>query len=291
MANIEVSGLHYYPIKSCAGVDAREVYVTEYGFEHDREFMLVDARGQFISQRTHPELALVQPRIEEDRLVIKAPEVGEIALALACQDGLERSVTLWKRPGTGTDQGPAASEYFSDLLNEEAHLLRVAQPRAIKPECRVPGASERTAFADGFPMLLGNTASLEALNAHIATPVPMNRFRTNIDIKGALPYDEDFWRELRVGRLQTFVVRACARCPIPNIDQQTGILPQTSDRPVTKALHETRYGIDPINGSGGDFFGQNLTHTLESGVDIHIKVGDTVTIVQRAAERNVQLKV
>lgn len=288
MAEIEVAALHYYPIKSCAGTDAESVALSEYGIEHDREWMLINAKGQFQSQRQHPELAVVQAHIENYTLVAEAPGMGALHVPLE-QDpnAAEVSVTFWKKPGTGFDQGTEANAYFSDYLHEDVRLLRVAQPRSIKPECRIPGASERTGFADGFPMLLGNLASLDLLNGHMDQPVLMSGFRTNIDVKGAPAYDEDFWREVKIGNLRAFIVRACARCPIPNIDQRTGVLPD--DRPVTSALHATRNGKDHIGGGGGDYFGQNVTHEFKAGTEI--RVGDHVTIVRRSPERNIDLAI
>ena len=59
MSSIEVASLNYYPIKSCGAVQAEEVGFSELGIEYDREWMLVGSKGQFLSQRTHPELAVV----------------------------------------------------------------------------------------------------------------------------------------------------------------------------------------------------------------------------------------
>ncbi len=293
MADIEVVGLSYYPIKSCGAVDAQEVTFTEYGIKHDRELMLVGSNGQFLSQRVHPKLALVQTRIEDGSLIATAPGMGELAISMDQDPGAEQvSVTLWKKPGTGYDQGGEASAYFSEYLHlpesKSARLLRVAQPRSIKPECRMPGASERTAFADGFPLLLGSMASLAALNGYLVgyeqLPITMDRFRPNIVVDGIDAYDEDFWRKLRIGELEAFVVRACARCPMPNVDQKVGEL--TKVRPVTEALRATRQGIDPLNGTVEEFFAQNLVHVFKQGVEV--RRGDKVTVVERAAERNFQ---
>ena len=285
MSNIEVTSLSYYPIKSCGAVEADEVTFSEFGIELDREWMLVGSRGQFLSQRTHPELALVQTSIEDGALVASAPGMGKLAVALERDPDAEVvPINLWKRPGTGANQGPDANEYFSEYLGKDARLLRVAQPRPIKPECRIDGASERTAFADGFPMLLALANSLAELNSRLDQPIAIDRFRPNIVVEGAPAYDEDYWRAVRIGNLRAFVVRACARCPVPNIDQQLGTLPKV--RPVTEALRASRQGIDPVGGEKGEFFGQNLVHVFEPGVTV--RIGDIVSVTERADERNFQ---
>jgi len=285
MSNIEVTSLNYYPIKSCAAVEADQVAFSELGIEYDREWMLVGSKGQFLSQRTHPELALVKTRIENGSLIAMAPGLGELAVTLERDPDAEViDVNLWKKPGTGVSQGADASGYFSEYLGKDARLLRVEQPRHIKPECRVDGASQRTGFADGFPILLTSTDSLAELNSHAGQPIPMDRFRPSIVVEGAPAYDEDYWREVRIGGLRTFVVRACARCPIPNVDQQVGELPKA--RPVTEALRATRQGIDSIGGEKGEFFGQNIAHVFEP--EVIVRVGDSVSVVERAEQRNFQ---
>lgn len=285
MSNIEVTGLSYYPIKSCGAVEADQVAFSEFGIEHDREWMLVGSKGQFLSQRTHPELALVQTRIEDGSLIASAPGLGELVVTLERDPDAEVvAVDLWKKPGTGANQGADASEYFSEYLGKNARLLRVEQPRHIKPECRVDGASEQTGFADGFPILLASTDSLAELNGHLDQPITVNRFRPNIVVEGAPAYDEDYWREVRIGGLRAFVVRACTRCPVPNVDQRVGELPKV--RPVTEALRATRQGVDPVGGEKGEFFGQNVVHVFEPGMVV--RVGDSVSVVERADQRNFQ---
>ncbi len=285
MSGIEVVSLSYYPIKSCGAVEAGEVAFSELGIEHDREWMLVGSNGQFLSQRTHPELALVQTRIENGRLVAAAPGMGELAVSLERDPDSEViAVNLWKKRGTGTNEGAEAGEYFSDYLGRKARLLRVRQARSVKPECRVDGASQHTGFADGFPILLASANSLAALNRQLAQPITADRFRPNIVVEGAPAYDEDYWREVRIGSLRAFIVRACARCPVPNIDQRIGEL--SKERPVTEVLRATRRGVDPVGGERGEFFGQNTVHAYEPGAAV--RVGDAVSVVERSNERNWQ---
>jgi len=280
---IEVAGLNYYPIKSCGATQAQEVTFSELGIEHDREWMLVGKNGQPLTQRVHPELALVQPTLVGELLEVSAPQMGGIALSLERDPNAEIvPVTLWGKPGTGADQGAEANAWFSDYLGKDARLLRIDQPRWVKPECRVDGASDRTGFADGFPILLASTDSLGELNAHLGEPVKIDRFRPNIVVEGAPAYDEDYWREVRIGNLCGYVVRACARCPIPNIDQSVGVL--RKERPLTDVLRKTRRGTDPIGGERGEFFGQNVVHVFESGTTVRLH--DQVEVVERADTRN-----
>ena len=62
----EVSGLHYYPIKSCAVTDVESsIEIGERGFKYDRHWMVVN------------------PAVEDNRLIISAsdePSILEIPL-------------------------------------------------------------------------------------------------------------------------------------------------------------------------------------------------------------------
>ena len=193
----------------------------------------------------------------------------------------EIEIDLFKKQGTGFEVTDG-SEYFSEYLKKAVRLMRIKQPRTIKPECHIDGAVTQTGFADGFPLLLASENSLQELNSHIEQPISIDSFRANLVVKGAEAYDEDYWREIRIGSLRAYDVRACARCPIPNIDQTVGELPK--ERPVTTALRHYRSGIDPISNSSGEFFGQNLTHVFTPGQTI--TVDDRVEILRRSHERN-----
>lgn len=283
--DIDVVGLSYYPIKSCAAVDAQEVTLTEFGIEHDREWMLVGSNGQPLTQRVKAELAVVAPNFEDGKLIVRAPGMGTLAVSLEVDPDSEIvPVNLWDKPGTGRNQGGEASAWFTEYLKKDARLIRVEQSRAVKPECLVTGAVDHTAFADGFPLLVASMNSLAALNGHLDEPVTIDRFRPNIVVNGAEAYDEDFWREVKIGAMRAFIVRACARCPMPNIDQQVGIL--TKQRPVTEALRRTRQGTDPLSDSDKlkEFFAQNVVHMFEEG--LVVRVGDTVDVVSRSDKRN-----
>jgi len=62
-----ISQLWIYPIKSCKGIRVNKAEVTPRGFALDRIFMVVDSNGKFVSQRSHPTLALVEVSISEQQ--------------------------------------------------------------------------------------------------------------------------------------------------------------------------------------------------------------------------------
>lgn len=284
MAEIEVTGIAYYPIKGASASYPETASFTELGIEYDREWIVVSPDGTFMSQRREPELATVEPIIIDEGLLISAPGMETISVDAEIE-GDERPIDFFRKVGSGIFQGTEVAEWFSDFLRNPAELYRVAKPRTVRPDCQVEGATTHVGFADTFPLLIVNEASLAELNTHMTTPVAMDRFRGNIIVSGdeLEAYDEDYWREVRIGELTAYVVRACARCPVPNTDQISG---ERTNLDVTKALRKTRRGTDAVSGTRGDFFGQNAVHVFEPGVTIEL--GDKVEVVERSDNRNIE---
>jgi uncharacterized protein YcbX len=221
-----------YPIKSCAGISVERAQVTTAGLAalgvHDREWMLVTEDGQFLTQREHPRMALVTPAVASGRLLVNAPDAGTLVLDLAAADGAPCSVRIWDDTVAAADCGDGAAGWFSQVLGSPCRLVRfrrdVERPTSTK---WTGGVAAQTRFADGYPLLLIGAASLADLNRRLANAgraaLPMNRFRPNLVVDGIEPYEEDYLDTLDAGGLSIKPVKPCARCPIPAIDQATGI--------------------------------------------------------------------
>ena len=54
-----IAALFVYPVKSCRGIALDFARLAERGLEHDREWMIVDGDGRFVTQRDVPRLALI----------------------------------------------------------------------------------------------------------------------------------------------------------------------------------------------------------------------------------------
>lgn len=286
--SIEVAALYTYPIKGCAAVPHQSVDVTETGLAYDRQWMLVDADNNFLSQRDHPDLANIEARVNGDELEVNIPYFPAFSVNISVPSGRKvREVNVFGKIGKAVSQGEYAAQMFGYYLGKGVQLVRVVEPRRIEPNRQIDGMTSQIGFADGFPMLLTNEASLDDLNAGLPSPITMDRMRPNIVLRGdILPaYDEDYIRRLRIGNMSAAIVKGCARCAVPNVNQLTGSTDPGS--PVTTALSKNRYGIDPAVGKPGVFFGQNLIHLAEEG--LQISVGDEVTVSERAENRNIVL--
>ena len=152
-----IEELWVYPIKSCAGVSLREAELTDTGLLYDRAWMVVDAQGEFVSQRELPRMALIQPAFKMGQLVLRAPGMLPLHLAL---DAVESplKVRVWDDEVQAWDMGDLAAQWFSDFLAPDAppSLKRVRLAR-FDPEVKRPcdpawtgGREATTQFADGF---------------------------------------------------------------------------------------------------------------------------------------------
>lgn len=226
-----IAALTVYPVKSCAGVAVDEAVLTEAGLDLDRAWMVVDARGDFVSQRECPRMALVRPQIKTFEIILRAP--GMLALHLGI-DTVEQParVRVWDDEVQAFDMGDVAAQWFTDFLGRPARLVRFDPAHRRLSSLRWTGGIEATnQFSDGFPMLVSSEASLTGLNQRLQAaghaPVEMARFRPNLVLGGVEAHDEDRLGVLRIdtgsGQAELKPVKPCARCPIPDIDPATAL--------------------------------------------------------------------
>jgi len=220
--SIILSSLIYYPIKACRGHEVDSSFVERMGLEHDRRMMVVTPEGEFLTQREFPKLALVTPDLKDDILTLSAPGFDSIQLSIRTT-GFSWPVNIWHSKGAqAIDQGDEAVEWFSDWLGASVRLVHIADgyKRTVNEHYAV-NADDHTGFADGYPILLTSEEGLQDLNTRLESPLPMNRFRPNVVVRGCEPFAEDTWNRIRVGDVELAVVKPCARCVVTTIDKET----------------------------------------------------------------------
>ena len=271
-----IAALVVYPVKSCAGVPVTEAVLTEAGLDLDRAWMVVDADGGFVSQRELPRMALVRPQIKTFEIILRAP--GMLALHLAI-DAVEQPVRVrvWDDAVAAFDMGAVAAQWFTDFLGRPLRLVRFDPDHRRLSSLKWTGGVEApNQFSDGFPVLVTSTASLAELNARLVAAghgaVDMARLRPNLVLDGVEAHDEDRLDTLRImtetGTAELRPVKPCARCPIPNIDPLTA---QSS--PAVGDTLQT-YRQDPrLNGAVT--FGMNAIVLQNDGQVL--RVGQAVT--------------
>ncbi len=215
-----IASIHIYPIKSLGGVQVQTSLVRPHGLEYDRRWMLVDADGLFRTQRSNAELCLFRVAIADSGLSVTGPD-GEILAVPFAADGDTKLVRVWNSDVKAREVSSRCNEWFSDRIGERTVLVHFGEEarRDINPDWSQPG--DQVSFADGFPVMVANLATLEDLNQRLDAPVPMNRFRPNVVLSGIEPYHEDTWKSLTSGDVQLDFPRPCGRCLVTTTDQDT----------------------------------------------------------------------
>lgn len=260
---ITVSNLIYYPIKACRGIEVGSACVERMGLEHDRRMMVVTPEGRFLTQREYPRLALVAPKIIDGTLELSAPNYDSIQVGVQTS-GTPIHVDIWKSKGVhAIDQGEDAARWFSDWLGRQVRLVHFADGyrRKVNEQYAV-NADDHTAFADGYPILLISEEGLQDLNSRLESPLPMNRFRPNLVVRGGEPFAEDTWNRIRIGSVELAVVKPCARCVVTTIDKDTL---ERSKEPLKALAGYRRH-------QHGVIFGQNVIPLNEGRVGLGMTV-------------------
>ncbi len=267
-----VKSLHIYPVKSLRGIDVETVEVRPRGLACDRRFMLVRADGGFITQRQIPKLAQIKTRLSDGCITLDIPDAGLLELDLG-DKGKPSNVTLWRDSFKAPEVAAKASAALSNFLSETVKLVHMDEATVRQANPKWAGGAYPVSFADGYPVLVTTTASLNALNALITrdggTALPMTRFRPNIVVESDEPWAENNWRSLRIGEVELKLVKPCTRCIVTSIDQQTG---QPGPKSALAALKTLNPSQDPKN--PGVIFGQNAV-VIKPG---HIQRGDIIQI-------------
>ncbi|GAB4023398.1 MOSC domain-containing protein [Spirosoma koreense] len=275
-----ISELYIYPIKSLSGISVPEVLVEPRGFRYDRRFMIVSPTGDFMTQRTNHQMALIDVAIGEDTLRVwhrnRPDDALELPLSPAAGDTAETlPVTIWDSKNVPAQ--PVSSEadnWFSRVLEKPSRLVYMppATHRPVDSAYARDPANDVVSFADGYPYLLIGQASLDDLNQRAAQPLSMQRFRPNIVVGGSTPYDEDAWAEFRMGNLDFYGVKPCARCVLTTIDPKTA-LPGKEPLKTLATYRQWKHKI---------LFGQNVLAQSVGDAPIgRLRVGATIEVVRR----------
>jgi uncharacterized protein YcbX len=270
--SVSIAGLYVHPVKSCARIAVNESLVTDTGLEWDRQWMVVDQSGEFVSQRELPRLVLVKPTLRLNDLVLRAPGMLALHLALDAAEG-EARVRVWDDNVQACDMGDLAAQWFSDFLGRKVRLARFDPEVQRVCDPRWTGdARALTAFADGFSLLVVSSASMAELNRRLlargGAAVESSRFRPNLVLDGLDAHGEDWLDRIELdgadGPVVLRLVKPCARCSIPDVNPERG----EPDHAVNAEL--AAYRAD-ARMNGKITFGMNAI--VEQGIERLLRVG------------------
>lgn len=264
MKKLSLSEIWIYPIKSLGGIQLSSAKVMQKGLQYDRRFMLVDDEDTCMTQRVYPKMALFKISIQADQFVIQYSSHSIILPLIPSTSEEGKLVKIWDDTVVADEMNALCNQWFSDHLEIKCKLVYFPEENQRPVEAAFKINNEHVSLADAYPFLIIGQSSLDDLNARLEEPLPMNRFRPNLVFTGGQPYEEDTWSAFTIGQNKFIGVKPCARCVLPNVNQDTaakGIEP-------LKTLATYRKQNNKV------LFGQNLV-----AIDNHyISVGDDIQL-------------
>ncbi|MDT7843003.1 MOSC domain-containing protein [Streptomyces justiciae] len=275
MGKAQLQSIHVHPVKAFRGLAPREAVVEPWGLAGDRRWALIDDGGKVVTQRQQPRVALAAAELLPGGGVrLSAPGMEPLTVPVPRPVGTVPMQIFRDKVEAVPAEDPAVHAWCSAYLGADVRLVHMDDPatrRPVDPEYAREG--ETVSFADGYPLLVTTTASLDALNSLIAQgdhaaegPLPMNRFRPNVVVSGTEAWAEDHWSRLAIGEVVFRVAKTCGRCVVTTTDQASA---ERGREPLLTLGRHRRLG-------GKLVFGQNLV-PLSPGV---IRVGDPVTVLE-----------
>ena len=261
-----LSRLYIHPVKSMRGIGLTHALADASGLAFDRVFMVTQPDGTFITARQFPQMVRFLPSPLTDGLHLTASDGSSAVIRFADFSPDAAPTEVWGNHFTALIAPAAINQWLSGFFDREVQLRWVGTnpTRRVKRHEEVP-----LSFADGFPYLLTNEASLRDLQQRCPASVQMEQFRPNLVVTGAQAWEEDSWKVVRIGDVVFDVVKPCSRCIFTTVSPERGQKHPAGEPLAT--LQKFRTAQD----NGDVDFGQNLI-ARNSGV---IRTGDEVAVL------------
>jgi uncharacterized protein YcbX len=271
---LQLSDLYIYPVKSLGGIRLTEAQLDSRGLRHDRRWLIVNERNQFMTQRQTAAMAYLKLEPAYNGFLLRhtaRPELLPLFVPFEATPDKTLFVTIWDDMVFAWRARPECDEWLSEALGQSCKLVYMSDMvcRTVEPEFNPD--NQLVSFADGYPYLLLGQNALAELNTRLAEPVGMDRFRPNLVFSGGEAFVEDTWNEFQIGEVTFRAVRACSRCVLTTINQQTGQKHPQSEPLRTLASYRTQ--------SGKVKFGQNVTGPAAGT----IRLGDAISVTSYKA--------
>ena len=267
MSNIYITSLSSYPLKSAAPLNNNWVSILDMGLQGDRHYVLTKPDGVFVTGRTHPKITSIHCEYNAGELLLSHASAESLLLNSKQFPDQYQDTAIWGTKVRGQRCGKMADQWISDLLGEPLFILYFGE----KSKRKVINHSDYSvAFADGYPVLLTNQASLEHLNNRLLCPVTMKNFRPNITFSGSVPWAEDGWAKIKIGEVVFALTKPCSRCVFTTVDPATATLDPSLEPLKTLSSYRQEEGGTNV------IFGENML-VLKGGT---IKIGDQLEILE-----------
>ena len=264
-----LSEIYIYPIKSLGGISLQNSFVEDEGLRFDRRMMIVDESGTFLTQRSHPRMALIKTAIDGNSINVNDARTNmSLTIPFGSRADEKIIVKIWDDICSAQIVSKQASAFFSNILGLKCHLVSIPSDelRLVDKKKKYVAEDHYVGFADAYPFLIIGQSSIDDLNSRLDEFLPMNRFRPNFVFAGGEPFEEDTWSDFKIGSVKFRAAKPCERCVIPTTNQDTG---ERKDEPL-KTLSTYRKFDNKV------LFGMNLISTSTGMVSI----GDKIELIK-----------
>lgn len=291
---MQISEINIYPIKSLKGISLEGAVVEKRGLRFDRRWMLTDRDGMFFTQRETPKMATIVVRVDSGQLIVESESAGTLNIPFEPDRGSRQNVTVWQSNVSGEVYNGEVSEWFSDVLGRSCQLVLMPESSERHVSEKFDRGDDIVSFADGYPLMMLGEGSLAEVNERLhdryrgdeygeKLPLPMNRFRPNLVVRGSDPFAEDRWAKIRVGEAIFRVVKPCGRCVMTTVDQARG---EFDGKEPLKTMATFRMAKDVFPNTFEELgqtanavlFGENL---IPENPGATIRVGDEVEVLEQ----------
>jgi len=266
---MKLTDIYVYPVKSLGGVTVSEGVVQPGGLRYDRQMMLVDVNGRFITQREYPELSNLKCALPEPGKMIKIWDKRdpEMKLTIPLDEPATRNirVNVWSAVMDAGSIGDTYDEFFSSFLQKKCRLVKMTDRSVRYADPIYAGNGIRMSMADGYPLMIIGRSSLSDLNNRLTEKMEIQRFRPNLVFDGGIPYEEDTWQVFMIGDIKFKAVKPCSRCAITTIHPESGT---KGTEPLATLAQYRKQGTKVL-------FGMNLVALSEG----EIRTGEKIRIL------------
>lgn len=191
------------------GITCTSSLVQEGRLQYDRLFMLSYPDGHFISAREHPELLRFKTALTTEGVVIIAPDKQHKLITTQTFSTFLEPTEVWGNRFLSHIASISLNRWLSEYLQHDIQLRWIGE-QSTRYTKRYPTVS--LSFADGYPLLLVNQASLALLQQYCHNPIDIRQFRPNLVIDHPTAFIEDHWKTIQIGSIVFDVVKSCSRC-------------------------------------------------------------------------------
>lgn len=272
MTTLKVVSLHLYPVKSLGGVQVDRIGLDRRGLFDDHRWAVVDSDGAKVTAReAHAMLGLRAEPADAGGIRL-LDRVGAHLTVAAPRHAALVDVSF-SGQNAARPAGSDADAWLSARLEREVRLVWQDEKTQRPIRSEMGGlAGDTSSLADAAPVHVTTDASLRRLNDWLSEsgtdPLGHDRFRPNVVVAGGEPFEEDDWRDVRIGAAAFRFTMICDRCVMTTIDRQTLA---TAKEPIRTLARHRRW-------EGATWFGIRLTPVLPVPAGALIAVGDEVVV-------------